>query len=90
MVRYLETPPDEPTLHAWIAALEDPLTDLVRPAKDNDAPAPTTVDAVVALLLADPTRMQRPLLITAERAIIGRPRERTDAFLAELAAGRPG
>lgn len=88
IVLYLKTPPDEPTLRAIIAKLEDPVTQLVR--RDNlwkklgltDADAETD-DQVVALLLQHKQLLQRPVVVTPSKAIIGRPKER----VAELLGG---
>jgi arsenate reductase len=86
VVEYIKTPPDEATLRSIIAKLEDPVTDLVRRdslfAKlgltDDDV---RTVDQVVDVLLRHKQLLQRPVLVTADRAIIGRPKERVTALL---------
>ncbi len=86
IVLYLKTPPDADTLRSIIAKLEDPVTDLVR--RDNtwaklgltDADA-ATPDQVVDLLVQHKQLMQRPVLVTADNAIIGRPKERVRELL---------
>jgi arsenate reductase len=86
IVHYLKTPLDEPTLRAIIAKLEDPVTDLVR--RDSlwkklgltDADAQTE-EQVVGLLLKHKQLLQRPLIVTPEKAIIGRPKERVRTLL---------
>ena len=86
IVLYLKTPPDAATLRAIIAKLEDPVTALVR--RDSlweklgltDADA-ETADQVVDLLVRHKQLLQRPLLVTADRAIIGRPKERVSSLL---------
>ncbi|NLG20202.1 MAG: arsenate reductase (glutaredoxin) [Actinomycetales bacterium] len=88
VVRYLSTPLDEAQLRDLIDKLEDPVTDLVR--RDaafaelglTDADVATT-DQVVAVLLEHPRLMQRPVLVRGDRAIIGRPKDRVPAFLAD-------
>jgi arsenate reductase len=73
--------PRSSTLRAIVAKLEDPPTDLVR--RDSlfkklgltDADV-ATVDQVVDVLLRHKQLLQRPLLVTADRAIIGRPKQR--------------
>ncbi len=86
IVQYLKTPPDEATLRAIIAKLEDPVTDLVRRDASwerlglSDADV-ATEDQVVAVLLAHKELMQRPVLVTKDRAIIGRPKDRVNALL---------
>jgi arsenate reductase len=89
IVLYLKTPPDAETLHAIIAKLEDPVTDLVR--RDSlwkklgltEADAQTE-DQVVALLVEHKQLLQRPLVVTPEKAIIGRPKERVRELLGQL------
>ena len=86
VVLYIKTPPDEATLRSIIAVLEDPVTDLVRRDSmwtklgltDADAQTP---DQVVALLLKHKQLLQRPVVVTPTKAIIGRPKERVRALL---------
>lgn len=85
-VLYLKTPPDEATLRAIIAKLEDPVTDLVR--RDSlwkklgltDADV-ATEDQVVAVLLKHKQLLQRPLVVTKNKAIIGRPKDHVSELL---------
>jgi arsenate reductase len=85
-VVYRKDPPDEATLREIIAKLQDPPTDLVRrdslfkklELSDDDV---QTVDQVVAIILANKMIMQRPLVVTAGTAIIGRPKERIRELL---------
>ena len=86
IVNYTKTPPDEVTLRAILAKLEDPHTDLVR--RDSlfkklgltDADVATD-DQIVGVLVDHKMLLQRPLLVTADRAIIGRPKERVRELL---------
>lgn len=86
-VVYRKNPPDEATLRAILAKLEDPPTDLVRrdslfkklELSDTDV---QTVDQIVATILANKMLMQRPVVVTAGAAIIGRPKERIRDLLA--------
>ncbi len=81
IVLYLKTPPDADTLRGIVAKLEDPVTDLVRRDSlwtklgltDADAATP---EQVVALLVKHKQLLQRPVVVTAKKAIIGRPKER--------------
>lgn len=88
VVQYLKQPLDEAALRELLGKLEDPPTDLVRRDKLftelglNDADV-ETVDQVVAVLTEHPKLMQRPVLVSGDRAIIGRPKDRVPAFLAE-------
>ena len=85
-VVYRKDPPDEATLREIIAKLEDPPTDLVRrdslfkKLELSDADV-QTVDQIVATILANKMIMQRPLVVTADTAIIGRPKERIRELL---------
>ena len=81
VVEYLKTPPDRETLERIVAVLEDPVADLVR--KDSlfaklelDADDYTEAGPVIDLLLERKALMQRPMIVTADRAIIGRPTSR--------------
>ena len=89
IVLYLKTPPDAATLRGVIAKLEDPVTNLVR--RDSlwqklgltEADAQTE-DQVVDLLVKHKQLLQRPLVVTRDRAIIGRPKERVRELLEQL------
>jgi len=86
VVLYLKTPPDAATLRDIIAKLEDPVTDLVR--RDSlwaklgltDADV-ATADQVVEVLVRHKQLLQRPVVVTKKKAIIGRPKERVRELL---------
>ena len=88
IVLYIKTPPDAATLREIIAKLEDPVTDLVRRdsmwkklgLSDADAESP---DQVVELLVKHKQLLQRPVVVTATTAIIGRPKERVRELLSK-------
>ena len=90
IVNYIKTPPDADTLRAIIAKLEDEPTALVRRDSmwkklgltDDDA---RTDDQIVALLVKHKQLLQRPVVVTADKAIVGRPKERVAELLAPLA-----
>lgn len=90
VVKYIKEPPDEATLRAIIDKLEDEPTDLVRrdsmfkklELTDDDV---ATVDQIVETLVAHKQLLQRPLVVTADTAIIGRPKERVSELLAPYA-----
>jgi arsenate reductase (glutaredoxin) len=85
-VLYIKNPPDEAALRSIIAKLEDPVTDLVR--RDSmwaklgltDADV-ATEDQVVAVLLKHKQLLQRPVVVTKKKAIIGRPKDRVRQLL---------
>ena len=91
IVNYIKTPPDADTLRSIIAKLEDEPTALVRRDSmwkklgltDSDA---ATNDQIVALLVKHKQLLQRPVVVTADRAIIGRPKERVTELLAPFAS----
>ncbi|HQZ35344.1 MAG TPA: ArsC/Spx/MgsR family protein [Ilumatobacteraceae bacterium] len=88
IVLYIKTPPDAATLRDIIAKLEDPVTDLVRRDSmwkklgltDADAQTP---DQVIELLLKHKQLLQRPVVVTKTKAIIGRPKERVRELLSK-------
>ena len=86
-MNYRKEPPDEATLRAIIAKLEDPVTNLVR--RDSlwkklelTEDSVQTVDQVVETILEHKMIMQRPVVVTPEKAIIGRPKDRIRELLA--------
>ena len=87
VVLYMKNPPDQETLEHIVSVLEDPVEDLVR--KDskfkelglNPDDYVGNSDAVVELLVERKALMQRPVLVTDKKAIIGRPKDRIADFL---------
>jgi arsenate reductase len=85
--KYLTDHPSRQELLDVMAILEDPPADLVR--KDShfeslglDPADYTTPEKVADILVEHPRLIQRPVLIRAGKAIIGRPKDRVAAFLA--------
>lgn len=88
VVQYLKAPLSVDEVLALIDMLEDPAADLVR--KDGFFKEQGLLEgdyqdprAVAELLDQYPRLMQRPVLVKDGRAIIGRPKDRVAAFLAE-------
>jgi arsenate reductase len=86
-VNYRKEPPDEATLRSIIAKLEEPVTNLVR--RDSlwkklglTEDSVQSADQVVETILAHKMIMQRPVVVTANKAIIGRPKDRIRELLA--------
>ncbi len=85
----MKTPPDAATLNAVIDKLEDPVTDLVRRdslftklgLKDADV---AKREQVVAMLLKHKALLQRPIVVTDKKAIVGRPKGRVEELLGAL------
>jgi len=95
IVNYIKTPPDADTLRSVIARLEDEPTALVRRDSmwnklgltDDDA---ASDDQIVELLVKHKQLLQRPVVVTADTAIIGRPKQRVTELLAPLAGTDAG
>ncbi len=86
VVLYIKEPPDADTLRDIISKLEDPATDLVRrdskfkklELTDDDV---ATDDQIVDILVKHKQLLQRPVVVTADKAIIGRPKSRISELL---------
>lgn len=86
VVVYQKTPPDRAALQQIVDRLEDPVTALVR--RDSlwtklgltDADV-QTADQVIDVILKHKMIMQRPVVVTDRKAIIGRPKERIRELL---------
>lgn len=90
IVQYLKHPLDEATLRVVAGKLDAPVTELVRRDALWDRLGLTdadvaSVDQVVKVLVEHPALLQRPLIVTADRAAIGRPKDRSREVLADLA-----
>ena len=87
VVRYLDDPPDATTLRDIVAKLDGSVADLVRREKWDELGVTeadvSTADGVVDVLVRHPQLMQRPLLVTTDAAVIGRPTERARQLLAD-------
>ena len=82
VVRYLDTPPDRPTLERIIDAIGDEPTALVRTGDPKFKAAGLTKndvetrEQVIDVLLKHPEVMERPVVFVGDRAVIARPSER--------------
>ena len=80
VVEYLKTPPDRATLTAILAGLGMRPSQLLRRKGGKaaelglDRPV-TTEEDILAAMLAHPVLMERPVVVTAKGARIGRPPE---------------
>lgn len=81
VVRYLDTPPDAATLRQLLKALGLPARALLRTGEDEyrelglDNPT-LGDDALVAAMVAHPRLIERPIVISGGKAVIGRPPEK--------------
>lgn len=86
VVLYIKEPPDADTLRDIISKLEDPATDLVRrdskfkklELTDDDV---ATDDQIADILVKHKQLLQRPVVVTEDKAIIGRPKSRISELL---------
>lgn len=79
VVDYLAHPPSVEDLRALVRRLGVPAASLLRSPGAGDCAPPhagADDDAIVAMLAASPDRLQRPILVIGERAVIARPPER--------------
>jgi arsenate reductase len=87
IVKYLEMPPTADELRAIVAKLEDEPARLVRRERWDElgvtAADVSTPDGVVDVLTKHPELIERPLIVTADRAFIGRPTERVSEFFGD-------
>jgi arsenate reductase len=89
IVNYIKQPPDASMLREVIDKLVDPPTDLVRrdsmfkrlELTDDDV---ATVEQIVDVLVRHKQLLQRPLIVTDDTAIIGRPKERVRELLSNV------
>ncbi len=87
VVEYLKAPPTEAELRRIVALIDDPAPALVRSGDPKFKALGLAKadylddDSVVALLVAHPELMERPVVIVGDRAVIGRPPERVNELL---------
>ncbi len=90
VVLYIKNPPDADALAGIISKLEDPVTSMVRRdsnfAKlgltDSDV---ATADQVITTLVKHKALLQRPIVVTPNKAIVGRPKDRVSELLRPFA-----
>lgn len=80
VVHYLDTPPSAVQLREVLGKLGLPPRQLLRSGEDeyrqlNLADQALGDDALIEAMVAHPRLIERPILITADRAMIGRPPE---------------
>jgi len=81
VIEYLKANPTRADLERILGAITDEPAALVRKDKrfkelELDAGDYTTRDEVIAVLLAHPELMERPVVFVGDRAVIARPSER--------------
>lgn len=81
VVRYLETPPDAATLRRLLKHLGVPARELLRKGEDEyrdlglDDPSLTEAQLIDAMV-RHPRLIERPIAVSGNRAVVGRPPER--------------
>jgi len=84
IVEYLKTPPDAAELRRILGLLGLTPRQLLRKKEAAEAGLddPTlSDDALIEGMVANPITIERPILVTAERAVLGRPPEAALAIL---------
>ena len=87
VIEYLVNPPTRATLETIISNLVDPVPDLVRTSDKRFVDLGLrpedyrSAEQVIELLLVHPELMQRPVVVTGERAVIARPGDRVVELL---------
>lgn len=81
VVEYLKDPPSASELSAILVKLGLEVRDLLRPGETAFAEAglddlELTDDEIIARMVAHPQVIQRPIVVSGDRAAIGRPPER--------------
>jgi arsenate reductase len=84
IVKYLDSPPTAEELRTIVAKLDDEPARLVRREHWDElgvtADDVSTPEGVIEVISNHPELMERPLIVTADRAFIGRPTERVSEF----------
>ena len=80
IILYLETPIDKPTLTSLLAKLNMAPIEIIRRSEDefkeNQLGAQEVTDAqLISAMIKYPKLIERPIVVSEERAVIGRPPE---------------
>lgn len=94
VVHYLETPPDAQTLDGLLRALGLEPRELMRRQEPEyqalglDEPS-LSRDTLIAAMVAHPRLIERPIVVSGGRAVLGRPPERVLDLLASPTPANP-
>jgi len=84
-VRYLETSPSKSDIVTVLAALDMDVKDIVRKGeavyKSLNLSAESTNEEILNALVENPILIERPIIISGDRAVIGRPPENVTSLL---------
>jgi len=86
IILYLETPPSKSALTDLLAKLGISPRDLIRTSEDayrqaNLSDKSLSDDQLLDAMIAEPKLIQRPVVVSGDRAVIGRPPENVLALL---------
>ena len=84
IIEYLKTPPDSSTLHKILEKLGGAAELLVRTNEKEYQTlnlAQADNDQLIEAIVKHPTLMQRPIIVSKDRAVIGRPPEQALTIL---------
>ena len=84
-VKYLETPPSKRDIVTVLAELEKEAKDIIRRSdavhKSLNLSAKSTNEEILNALVENPILIERPIIISGDRAVIGRPPENVLSLL---------
>lgn len=84
-IKYLETPPSKTDIVKTLAALNMEAKDIVRKGetvyKSLKLSAESSNDEILDALVDNPILIERPIIISGDRAVIGRPPENVTSLL---------
>jgi arsenate reductase len=78
IVEYLKTPPSAAELKAVLGKLGLSASQILRRKETREAgidPATLSEDELIAAIAANPAIMERPIVVSGDRAVLGRPPE---------------
>lgn len=81
---YLTDPPSLPELREALARLGGPAKGILRQGEDDWKASGLDADddeAVLKAIAANPRLLERPIVLSGDRAVLGRPPENVDALL---------
>ena len=84
IIEYLKTPPDSSTLHEILEKLGGSAAQLVRTSEKEYQTlnlAQANKDRLIEAIVEHPNLMQRPIIVSKDRAVIGRPPEQALTIL---------
>ena len=84
IIEYLKTPPSAAELKRLLAQLKMPASRLLRKKETAAAginPTALSEDALIAAMVANPIVIERPIVVSGDRAALGRPPEAVLAVL---------